>query len=588
LANSDHTTLLLNCYTKLADDKSLASFLHSSSAAPPSSSALAPVPDTGSGSAEVAEPPFDLETAIRVCRQAGFFEHAVWLAERYGAHADFLRIQIEDVGDVGAALRYLRGLGAEVAEDNLVRYGQTLMGKDAEGTTELLIDLCCGTRVKADQARVEGYHVDEGVAGSRQATDRAPRQITSPTPPDSAPAHSPARTASPELSPLERAQASPNPRQFFAHFVDHPVDFVHFLETVAARRFGKKLDARGASRDRAGLPEVGRMRMVDLDDVVGREEQAVWNTLLELYLSTDPAAVEADGARAGTTSRTKAELEANALELLRSRDEIAYDDTQALLVCTTLGFTAGFVLLYEQLGMYDDIVRYWIDTAQLTPQSTDASVQVLAALKRYGQGRPYLYRLVLRFLSSSEELLGRHSAELGELLDEIERDRILDPIAVVQVLSRAGLASVGVVREYLKRHLAAERDEAASDLALIESYRAESSALSIKAAALADPRQPQVFQATRCASCAGQLALPAVHFMCQHSYHERCLPEGAVDCPNCEGRHGLVREVRRAGEGWLGRQGEWKEEVREAGAEGEGWAKVAEGFGWGLMRKAEE
>lgn len=55
--------------------------------------------------------PFDLDTAIRVCRQAGFYEHAAYLAKKFDKHEDYLRIQIEDAGKVDEALRYLRGLG---------------------------------------------------------------------------------------------------------------------------------------------------------------------------------------------------------------------------------------------------------------------------------------------------------------------------------------------------------------------------------------------------------------------------------------------------------------------------------------------
>lgn len=29
---------------------------------------------------------FDLETAIQVCRQAGYYEHAVYLAEKFEEH----------------------------------------------------------------------------------------------------------------------------------------------------------------------------------------------------------------------------------------------------------------------------------------------------------------------------------------------------------------------------------------------------------------------------------------------------------------------------------------------------------------------
>jgi hypothetical protein len=48
-----------------------------------------------------------------VCRQAGYFEHASYLAKKYGRHEDYLRIQIEDAGNVKDALAYLRKLGPE-------------------------------------------------------------------------------------------------------------------------------------------------------------------------------------------------------------------------------------------------------------------------------------------------------------------------------------------------------------------------------------------------------------------------------------------------------------------------------------------
>lgn len=98
VANSDHTTLLLNTYTKLKDVNRLDSFIKTES-------------KRDSGDPE--ELPFDLDTAIRVCRQAGYFEHAGYLAKKYDRHEDYLRIQIEDAGNVKDALEYLRKLGPE-------------------------------------------------------------------------------------------------------------------------------------------------------------------------------------------------------------------------------------------------------------------------------------------------------------------------------------------------------------------------------------------------------------------------------------------------------------------------------------------
>ena len=65
------------------------------------------------GDGEADELPFDLDTAIRVCRQAGYFDHASYLAKKYGRHEDYLQIQVEDAGNYKEALAYLRKLGSE-------------------------------------------------------------------------------------------------------------------------------------------------------------------------------------------------------------------------------------------------------------------------------------------------------------------------------------------------------------------------------------------------------------------------------------------------------------------------------------------
>src|SRR5260221_8950680 len=74
------------------------------------------------------ELPFDLETAIRVCRQAGYFEHAGYLAQKYERHEDYLRIQIEDAGNFGDALAYLRQLGPEAVCSFTISFFSLLTG----------------------------------------------------------------------------------------------------------------------------------------------------------------------------------------------------------------------------------------------------------------------------------------------------------------------------------------------------------------------------------------------------------------------------------------------------------------------------
>ena len=62
-ATSDHTTLLLNCYAKLKDVEKLEEFIKS--------------PD---------DLKFDLDTAILMCRQGGYYDQAAFLARKHGEH----------------------------------------------------------------------------------------------------------------------------------------------------------------------------------------------------------------------------------------------------------------------------------------------------------------------------------------------------------------------------------------------------------------------------------------------------------------------------------------------------------------------
>lgn len=95
LANAEHTTLLLNTYAKVGDVAKVDAFVRSEGRIV---GTLAFDGKTVPGEGTSREPPFDLDTAIRVCRQAGFFEQAAYLAKRWGRHEDYLRVVVEDIG----------------------------------------------------------------------------------------------------------------------------------------------------------------------------------------------------------------------------------------------------------------------------------------------------------------------------------------------------------------------------------------------------------------------------------------------------------------------------------------------------------
>lgn len=42
--------------------------------------------------------------------------------------------------------------------------------------------------------------------------------------------------------------------------------------------------------------------------------------------------------------------------------------------------------------------------------------------------------------------------------------------------------------------------------------------------------------------------LPAIHFLCRHSYHQRCLGDNDRECPQCAVQHRMISEIRRTQE----------------------------------------
>ena len=118
------------------------------------------------------------------------------------------------------------------------------------------------------------------------------------------------------------------------------------------------------------------------------------------------------------------------------------------------------------MGMYEDVLRFWMEQynsgMRSVSGSTSPATQVIVVLRQYGPAHPYLYPLVLCFLTSIPELLSAHQADLEEILEHVEHKHIMAPLTVVQVLSRNGVASVGLVKGWLMWRIAEGREEIAT------------------------------------------------------------------------------------------------------------------------------
>ncbi|CAF5070201.1 unnamed protein product, partial [Rotaria sp. Silwood1] len=127
LANTDHTTLLLNCYTKHPDRiNRLAKFIGLNETSPSTSD---------------VDLSFDVDIAIDVCRQANYFDEALALSAKYRRHDKYIKIQIENKKDYDKALTYIQTLKFDDALQAFRNYGKTLINEQSQLTTKLLKQL---------------------------------------------------------------------------------------------------------------------------------------------------------------------------------------------------------------------------------------------------------------------------------------------------------------------------------------------------------------------------------------------------------------------------------------------------------------
>ncbi|CAG8703669.1 27714_t:CDS:10 [Gigaspora margarita] len=522
LANADHTTLLLNCYTKLKDVARLDQFIKTDN-----------------------ELNFDIETAIKVCRQAGYYEHAVYLAKKFGEHDSYLKIQIEDVKDYENALEYIRKLGSIEANRNLQKYGKILLNHLPLPTTQLLIDLCTGDLFLTAQrpqtpSPIEVSNVQQAHASNVKSTREWP---------------------------TSSSYKPPHVRSFMSLFVDQPNYLIQFLEQISQKRWGgfstlRKHETLNVSKT-ATNKSVVDTSSIDIDDVVSKddfgdydseveEKKAVWNTLLELYLSEAylPPVVsgkDSKGRKYGApgnfsvsteTERVKEKLlrKDKALQLLKNQ-EVSYDSNQALILCYLAQFDEGIIYLYEHMEMYEEILRFYM--------ARDDSDRVMQALKTYGPQDQSLYLLALAHFSSSETL-SMSTSELEQILNHIDSNNLLPPLQVIQALSGNSIANLAMIKTYMGKRIESERKEAQANRKLIQNYREETEKKRKEIDEL--KTVARIFQVTKCFGCRGTLDLPAVHFLCRHSYHQRCLPDSDRECPQCAPSYRLISDQRRAQE----------------------------------------
>ena len=111
-------------------------------------------------------------------------------------------------------------------------------------------------------------------------------------------------------------------------------------------------------------------------------------------------------------------------------------------------------MIREQQGMRLDIFRSYT--------SAKDTAGAIKALRKYGPEEPQLYPAALSYFTSSPKAIQDAGDELQRVLDKIDEDGLMAPLQVIQTLSENGIATVGMVKKYLRTTMERERQETAN------------------------------------------------------------------------------------------------------------------------------
>jgi vacuolar protein sorting-associated protein 11 len=269
-----------------------------------------------------------------------------------------------------------------------------------------------------------------------------------------------------------------------------------------------------------------------------------------------------------------------------------YDMDHALVLCKLYHYEKGILYLYAKLHYFAEILQHHIEHEQ--------HGRIISVCIKYGATLPSLWVQALTHFAKLND--SQYEDEITQVLEVVERMNLLAPLMVIQILAGKGDGSKGggggagkpisVIQDYIVKLLKNEQAIITKDTAEIVRYQHDTGVMKEEIHKLTT--QPVIFQVGKCSGCGAALSLPAVHFLCMHSYHLRCCDGGrggldaefpsstaaGYECVKCAAEYRKVKEIKDSMRQSATQHDRFFKQLDDSA---DGFATVAEYFGRGVF-----
>uniref|UniRef100_A0A6A7FRX4 Vacuolar protein sorting-associated protein 11 homolog n=2 Tax=Hirondellea gigas TaxID=1518452 RepID=A0A6A7FRX4_9CRUS len=413
LHSPDHSSLLLNCYTRNKHHNRIQAFIQKHSEQVTHAKKLKESHGSSRGCGAGRCSTFsrnsvnnainsccsqfsssDVEVLVSVCRESGFYEEALQLTSLHALHSLHLELLCNDTKQHLKAVLYIRSLSFESACEQMVAHGAVLARSCPDETLELLIELA--TDYTPDNTPIVGEASLDTYLSSKEPECAAPELFES----------------------------------------------VVCSDSLLAIRYIEGVTKRQAQQGKH--QPVRRLYEMLLAEYLHQLEQAEEGVVREAW-------------------------EHKVLGII-SEPRHPVDPSLACLLCDRHKYPQGKLLIWLHHRMYSEMLQYHMSIGD------DAALVSLCEAEGTGSNRA-LWLTALRLLTSPHIDRPRDQRALQAVLARVDEFELLPAMEVIDLLSACGNITLGDVRVYLTRLADREEAVTAAQQTIVDDYVKQSESI---------------------------------------------------------------------------------------------------------------